>query len=412
MSPEVTASLPLAAQHAVRCLWIARYIPYPLDAGAKVYSAKLAESLAASGVTVRFMGIGARAAIPAHCAHVDWLPISNGRRSNIVALFSPLPNAAAIDASDAYSLALRQQLQEDWDAIVLDGYGTGWALEPCMRYRAKRENRRTRLIHVSHNHEEKLWRCMARESRTSPLRKLILWQNYRKVRALERRIIGAVDLLTTITEEDRASLGRDLGEERALTLTPGYEGWAARERRITRHTPRHVVLMGSFRWVVKQENLARFVELADPIFHRNGIELDVLGDAPAELVAALQRRCSATHFHGFVEDVAGLFASARMAVVPEAIGGGFKLKFLDYFFGRVPVATLSHAAAGLPRELREQTLACDTLPELVEAIVANIERLDDLNRMQEKAFSHSSARFTWRERAAKLSKAMRSSQHG
>jgi glycosyltransferase involved in cell wall biosynthesis len=412
--PEAAAriSLPSAARAGMKCLWIARYIPYPLDAGAKVYSAKLAESLAASGVTVRFMGIGESAAIPAHCAHVDWLPIGDGRRSNIVALFSPLPNAAAIDASDAYTLALKQQLEEDWDAIVLDGYGTGWALEPCMRYRAERAVGRTRLIHVSHNHEERLWRAMARDSRASLLRKLVLWQNYRKVRALERRIVRSVDLLTTITEEDRTSLGGTLGEKRTLTLTPGYEGWVAPERRIGADTPRRVILMGSFRWVVKQENLARFVELADPSFFRNGIELDVVGDVPQELLAALRRQCRATRFHGFVKDVAAVFANARIAVVPEAIGGGFKLKFLDYFFARVPVATLSHAAAGLPQELRQQTLACESLPVLVETIIANIDRLDELNRMQEQAFARSCTRFTWHERAFNLKQAIVSQQHG
>lgn len=413
MRPEVNtkpgAALPPVA---MKCLWIARYIPYPLDAGAKVYSAKLAESLAASGVTVRFMGIGESDAIPADCAHVDWLPIRHGRRSNIVALFSPLPNAAAIDASDAYTLALQQQLEDDWDAIVLDGYGTGWALEACMRYRAGRGVDRTRLIHVSHNHEERLWRDMARNSRASPLRKLVLWQNYRKVRALERRIVRAVDLLTTITEEDRTSLGTALGKKRTLTLTPGYDGWVAPQRRIGTHTPRRVILMGSFRWVVKQENLARFVELADPSFFRSGIELDVVGDVPQELLATLRPRCRATRFHGFVKDVAAVFADARIAVVPEAIGGGFKLKFLDYFFARVPVATLSHAAAGLPQELREQTLACESLPMLVDTIIANIDRLDELNRLQEEAFARSCARFTWHERAFNLKEAIVSQQYG
>jgi polysaccharide biosynthesis protein PslH len=395
-----------AASAAMRCLWIARYIPYPLDAGAKVYSAKLAESLAASGVMVRFMGIGESAAIPARCAHVEWLPIRQGRRSNIVALLSPLPNAAAIDSSETYNRALERELQEDWDVIVLDGYGAGWALERCMQYRSRRAAGRTRLIHVSHNHEERLWRAMARESRASPLRKLALWQNYQKVRRLERRIVRSVDLLTTITEEDRASLGVQLGKKRSLTLTPGYEGQMSPPRRIDTDTPRRVVLMGSFRWVVKQENLERFVELADPSFFRNRIELDVVGDVPEELLSTLQRKCRATCFHGFVEDPSDLFASARIAIVPEAIGGGFKLKFLDYFFARVPVATLSQAVAGLPEELREQTLSCDTLPALVESVSTHIDRLDELNRMQEQAFALSSARFTWHDRARHLKDAI------
>ena len=48
----------------MKCLWIARYMPYPLDAGAKVYSAKLAEALAAAGCSVTFLGFGAADAAP------------------------------------------------------------------------------------------------------------------------------------------------------------------------------------------------------------------------------------------------------------------------------------------------------------------------------------------------------------
>jgi glycosyltransferase involved in cell wall biosynthesis len=406
------SSCPSVVHAGLRCLWISRYMPYPLDAGAKVYSAKLAESLAASGVKVRYMGIGAGNTIPADRAPVEWRPIPHGRRSSVAALFSPLPNAAAIDASGAYKRALEVELEEDWDSIVLDGYGTGWALERCMRYRATRGVGRTQLIHVSHNHEEKLWHSMARDSRASPLRKLALWQNYRKVRRLERRMVRAVDLLTTITQEDQESLGKGLGAERALTLTPGYEGSIANERQIDVNTPRRVILMGSFQWVVKQENLERFVELADPAFSRSGVELHVVGDVPPELLERLRRRCRATRFHGFVDEVAELFVSSRMAVVPEAIGGGFKLKFLDYFFARVPVATLSQAAAGLPQGLREQTIACDSLPALVDSIVSNIDRFDELNRLQRGAFALSRARFTWSERAFILREAIMSQRHG
>ena len=385
-----------------RCLWIARYIPYPLDAGAKVYSAKLAESLAAQGAQVRFLGIGDRDSIPPSSSQVDWIPIGDIRRSNLRALFSRLPNAAAVDATDAYTRAVQKQLDEEWDVIVLDGYGTGWALDLCTRYRARRANGAVSLVHVSHNHEEHLWRSMVWDSRTSPLRKWALWQNYRKVRRLERQIVASADLLTTVTDEDAESLGAKAGVARTLTLTPGYDGQIVQERRIGASTPRRVVLMGSFRWVVKQENLSRFIELADASFCQHGIELDVVGDVPDELLSTLRRQVRATRFHGFVEDASQLLASARIAVVPEAIGGGFKLKFLDYFFARVPVATLTKAAAGLPQEVRQQTLSSGSLQQLVESIVSHIDRLDELNQMQEQCFNLSSARFSWPDRGRNL----------
>ena len=390
----------------LKCLWIGRNIPYPLDEGAKVYSAKLAESLAAAGAAIRFLGFGDTSAVPSTTLNVEWVSVPKDRRSRIVALFSSLPNQAAIDATKAYATLLDAQLCERWDVIVLDSYGAGWALNRCLAFRAASADLRPILVHVSHNHEEALWRSIAREARVSALRRVALWQNFRKVRALERRIVRNVNLLTTITEEDRRALGARSGEGHTLTLTPGYTGRVVSGRLISTDTPRRVIIVGSFHWVVKQENLRRFVELADPVFSQHRIELHIIGDIPSDLLAKLKARCRATHFHGFVADIAPLLAQARMAVVPEPIGGGFKLKLLDYIFGRVPVATVIQAAAGLPPAIRRATLECADLPALVRGIVSRIDRTDELNRMQECAFTYAKAQFRWESRGQQLRRAI------
>lgn len=390
----------------MKCLWIARDIPYPMVAGAKVYSAKLAQSLAQAGAAVRYLGFGELDDVPAHATGVEWVAVPHGKRSEALAVFSSLPNGAAIDATAAYRALLDEQLREHWDAIVFDGYGAGWALARCVKHRGP-ARRRPVLVHVSHNHEERLWLSMVRRAKTSIPWRLVLWQNYLKVRALERRIARSVNLLTTITDEDRHMLTThstkgNPANARAITLTPGYEGNAAGTRLIGAHTPRRVIIVGSFRWVMKQENLTRFVELADPVFAQHDIELDVVGDVPEPLLATLQARCRATHFHGFVDDFAPLLAQARIAVVPELIGGGFKLKFLDYIFARVPVATLSEASAGLPDSLRQQTLVRDDLPALIDAIVAAIDQTDELNLMQQRAMKIGGALFQWEDRGLQL----------
>jgi peptidoglycan/LPS O-acetylase OafA/YrhL len=404
-APRESAA-PISSDNRLRCLWIARYIPYPLDAGAKVYSARLAQSLAESGVFVCFIGFGDVAAVPDSAASVEWLGVPGNKGGKVLAVCSTLPIAAAIDSTRAYRLLLEAQLRERWDAVVLDGYGSGWALNRCLAYRGESRVRPPVLVHVSHNHEETLWRAMAIEAAGPAFRRFALRGNANKVRTLERRIVRNVDLLTTITDEDRRTLGRGLGDDRTLCLTPGHTGWVASERRITAATPRRVVMMGSFQWVVKQENLARFVEIADPIFKEHEIELDVIGEVPRELLAALQARCRATHFHGFVADVAPFFTRARIGVVPESIGGGFKLKFLDYIFGRVPVATVSQAAAGLPDELRQAMLSHSSLDGLVRQIVSHMDRLDELNWMQERAFALGKERFRWSTRGERLRQAI------
>jgi hypothetical protein len=204
------------------------------------------------------------------------------------------------------------------------------------------------------------------------LKRIALRRNATKVATLERRIVRNADLLTTITDEDRDTLGASVARDRSIVITPGYAGPVVGTRRIGTETPRRAIIMGSFGWVVKQANLTRFLEIADPMFKDHGLELDIVGSIPQELLDTLKARCQATHFHGFVTDARPYLERARIGIVPESIGGGFKLKFLDYIFGRVPVATVSQAVAGLSEELQLSMLKNDSLEGLVKDIIAHI----------------------------------------
>jgi glycosyltransferase involved in cell wall biosynthesis len=366
--------------------------------------------LAAAGAAVRFLGFGRTDGAPRDCG-VDYMPVGSNQRSQVAAMFSRLPIAAAIDSTSAYESLLEEQLHAEWDAIVFDGYGTGWALPRCLAYVREQKIRRTVLVHVSHNHEAAVWAAMAREARGSIARRIVLWQNALKVRALERRVVANVDLVSAICDEDLAALQVNLPRDQTVTLTPGYAGAILSERFIGEWTPRRVVIVGSFRWQPKQENLARFVACADPIFQAHGIHLEILGDVPGELLTTLQARCRATTFHGFVDDMAPLLNQARIAIVPELIGGGFKLKFLDYFFTRVPVATLAAAAAGLPPALRELMFTESSVEALVGSIVTNIDRVDRLNQLQNRAFHVARSLFRWEDRGVRLRHAIAHLQH-
>jgi glycosyltransferase involved in cell wall biosynthesis len=384
----------------LRCLWVARDIPFPLDAGDKVYSAHLARALADSGVFVRFLGYsGGRSAVPADWP-VDWVAVPGGKRSTRSAVLSSRPHQAAIHDTPAYRRMIREQMREEWDAIVLDSYGSGWALRHARAVLADPEAHRPVCVYVSHNHESRLWRGMVRTASGGPGRRAALWQNYLKICLLERALVRNVDLVAAITPEDAAALAAYGPRTRSVVLTPGHSGSKAPPRVLDARTPRHVVTLGSFRWVVKQENLKRFIAAADERFHASGIIFDVVGDVPPQLIAMLGSNLKATRFHGFVADAAPHLADARIAVVPELLGGGFKLKFLDYIFGRIPVATLTDAAAGLPGDLRGHLIRSRDIHSLVDDIIANIDDIERLNALQESAFRAASSMFRWRDRGA------------
>jgi len=387
----------------VRCLWLSRSLPFPQDSGDRIYSGQLARALAQAGAEVDF--VGHRAAEPPADWPVRWHAIDGGCRPNWRALASLQPLNGAIHDTAAYRRRLAEMLSWRWDAVVIDTYGMGWALSQVKRVMALRA-RPPVLVHVSHNHEAALWRGMAREFRGSPLRKLALWQNALKVERVERRLARDADLMSCITPEDAHVFAPQRQAAPTIVLTPGYSGAASPPHAITDVTPRHVVLMGSFRWVVKQENLKALVQSADAAFRQNGITLDVIGDVPAELREQLAG-FESLRVHGFVDDVAPFFRNARMALVPEVIGGGFKLKFLDYVFGRMPVVTLNDAAAGVPAAVRNAMLGCADLGELVRTVVERIDDLPTLARLQRDALAAARSAFDWSDRGRALLRAVR-----
>jgi glycosyltransferase involved in cell wall biosynthesis len=165
-------------------------------------------------------------------------------------------------------------------------------------------------------------------------------------------------------------------------------------------------MVGSFHWVAKQENLRQFIAVADPLFARHGIEMHIIGQVPERFATEIRRTVRATFMHGFVENIQSHFEQARIAIVPEAIGGGFKLKILDYIFGGVPVATLTAAAAGLGPELRSAMLCCNDIFSLANSVCALMDDLNELNRMRAEALAKAETLFRWEDRGRALIEAI------
>src|SRR4029077_8159836 len=91
-----------------------------------------------------------------------------------------------------------------------------------------------------------------------------------------------------------------------------------------------------------------FVETADPLFAETGAELQAVGSADEAFLQQLREGTVASRFTGTVPDIEPYLDQARIAIVPERNGVGFKLKVLEYVFNRVPVFALNGSFAGVP----------------------------------------------------------------
>jgi len=393
-------------QPSLRCLWLARALPFPLDSGDRIYTARLAGALAEAGARVHFLGHAAEPeAMPSGRQAVTWHGVEGGCRPTWRGLASRQPLNGAIHATPAYRQRLDKLLSQEWDMVVIDHYGMAWAL-PEVQRRIRHRTRPPVLVHVAHNHETTLWQGMVSLFRGSPLRRLALWLNLQKVRRAEAQLARSVDLLCCIAAEDAAAFEAERAGGRTLVLTPGYSGLQMPDRTLGVEVPRRALMVGSFRWVAKQENLKALLRQADVPFMQQGIGLDVVGDVPEALRAQLAGYGS-VRLHGFVDDIAPLYRQARLALVPEVIGGGFKLKFLDYVFGRMPVVTLDAAAAGLPAAVRGAMVGCPDLKTLVDTVIARIDALPALDQLQRRAHAAAAPLFHWPDRGLALRDAVK-----
>jgi glycosyltransferase involved in cell wall biosynthesis len=380
--------------------------PVSPDAGDLAYSFHLLSHLSRAGVrlTVLAKRRTSERARTAEVNGIEWVIVPEkgggkpGRGAAQRSLFSPLPNVAKQYHTPSFRRALRRQMARGWDAIVVDHLGMGWVWSAVQAYR--RRNASVVSVYIAHGYESDFRRAMAQNFNGHIFHKLALRLDAVKAGRLERGITRSATLFSTITSEDRNRFGN---LPNSIVLTPGYAGVPADARTITATTPRRFVLFGSALWLAKQMNLIEFVEAADELFARQQIELWVVGRVPDHMHG---RSVRATRFLGFVEDPRPIFRTARMGIVPERTGGGFKLKTLDYIFNRIPIAALNGSTSGLPLVPGLHYLSFPSIPELAQGVAAAIDNFELLNNLQETAYAECRARFDWADRGRALYNAM------
>jgi glycosyltransferase involved in cell wall biosynthesis len=377
-------------------LWLGRIIPLPFNAGDRVYSAQLAGAVARHGARVVFLGLKnpdeADGSIADLEPRVRWRTVAGGAHSRLRSLFSPLPMVGARFATAQYRKAIEDEIRStDYDVVVFDQYGMSWAV-PLVQKLARNK---PMLVQIAHNFETVVNDQIARKFSGDFLRRWLLQENARKTRLAEQMLARSSNLLVTLTEEDRAAFNLVNPSLGCIVLPPGYAGVKQAVRTLNDRVPRRAIIVGSFRWIAKQINLERLLEAANVVFTRHRIELHIVGFVPDALLPRLRSRFPWVVFRGFVDDLAEECQSARIALIPEEVGGGFKLKTLDYIFSRVPVASVEAALNGIPDRLKSQFIVEDGIEALLTTVAASIDDVERLDRMQKRAFELAEDLFSW-----------------
>ncbi len=397
----------------MKCLWITLADPDPPRNGQFLYSRGLIHGLAAAGMEVHVVGLTRPRGEHHHGQFADgvywWLAphqwsADHQPSPRWVSLATALPQLAAQTNTPPMRRVLNERLSStSWDAIIFDSICVGWALSLVTDHYSGARTR-PKLVYLSHNHEESVARQIAADTRPFLKRQfkhLDAW----KVGRLERWLVHHTDLVTSNSPDDCEKFRPSRLDGRVEFLPPGYAGRRVAARRITDSMPRRAVIVGSFDWIAKRLSLEEFLTVADPLFAAAGVELDVVGAADESFLRRLRQNVRATRLTGRVDDIHHSMAQARLALVPDLLGG-FKLKALDYVFNRLPIFAIEGSVPGMPLSPGESIFLFHDHRSLAESVISAIDDLDLLNRAQELAYEACRDQFHWRNIGRSLMRAM------
>jgi glycosyltransferase involved in cell wall biosynthesis len=218
--------------------------------------------------------------------------------------------------------------------------------------------RRRPVIYNSHNFESAFREELDAGSR--------LGRNSRGLREFERGLLERAAETWMVSEADIAA-ARALCPTAKLRYVPNVVDVAAINPVREQAREQRAIFVASFFYEPNRRGL-RF--LLEDVFPR---VWESLPDARLSLVGAgLERPPSEdprVEALGFVDDLAGAYASARCALVPLLQGGGTPLKFIEALAHGLPVIATPRAAAGLDVQDGEDCLLADGAEAFAAALV-------------------------------------------
>jgi glycosyltransferase involved in cell wall biosynthesis len=389
----------------MQCLWLTLADPEPATNGQLIYSKGLIEAACRAGASLSVIGL-ARPENPRASVDprgIDWRLADEQPKSAARRLLSRDPMVTQRNSAEMERTLEHALVERSWDAVVFDSICAGWALRHVVRHRS-RSARPPRLVYIAHNHEVTVARRIAVASQG--LRRILKEIDFLKVIGLERRLISAADIVTSNTPDDCRRFAASSGGRPIVFLPPGYGGPRVASRNIDASVPRRAILVGSLDWPPKRISLESFLAAATDLFLHAGIELQIVGEVEAGYRADLRRRFPSVDFVGPVTDVRPYMQDARIALVPDLLGG-FKLKGLDYVFNRLPILAMRIALPGMPLEDGRNVGLFDSHSALADGVVALIDNFQSLNARQEGAYAACADRFDWERIGRRLVAHMR-----
>lgn len=257
-----------------------------------------------------------------------------------------------------------------------------------------------------HNVEAMIWKRHF-EVQRNPLKRLYLYEQWRKARRFERAACAMFDYVVAVSREDREIMQTEYGTEHVTDVPTGVDTEFFTPRGTGQGAPGSLVFTGSMDWLPNEDAIRYFIDRIMPLVRERvpDVRLTVVGRSPYPGLVELGRRDPSVVVTGRVDDVRPFIEDARVYIVPIRIGGGTRLKIFEAMAMEKPIISTTVGAEGLPVTDGEELLLADTPEAFAAGLVRLLEDSDFASALGKRAARAVRERFGWEQVATSFAAA-------
>ncbi len=220
-----------------------------------------------------------------------------------------------------------------------------------------------------HNFEALIYERFA-STEPNPLKRLVAKIHGQRLKQEEIHFLNSFDAIAAITEADAAIMRKHAPNAALKVIPAGVDTEYFHPRDLAEDEDR-ILWVGSLEWDPNYDAVRYFLTSIFPLIQkqRPHVQFDVIGKNSERLRRFAAPFGDRVQLLGRVPDVRDYLARSAVLVVPLRIGGGMRLKLLDFFAsGKAVVATTIAAEGNLGRDNFELRIA-DTPAEFASSVV-------------------------------------------
>lgn len=264
--------------------------------------------------------------------------------------------------------AYLREKSNEFDLIVINHHSMLWT--------AKYLNPKAKILFVTHNVETEVALSRLKVSR-NPVNILFGLIDYIKHWVYERRNLDNSMIISAISNHDKSFFQKKY-KNNVIKILPFIDV----QRTKSSLKKKEIVIIGSFYWKIKQQNLLNFLREANSyLLQHEDIVLKVIGGMNNEFKEVLDTNFK-VEIHDNIDDFSKLVQHSRIGLIVDKAGGGFKLKILDYISYGLPIYSIKE---GVTTDLNGDGIAYltfDTYKELIKQVLEDIDKKEKLEKMR------------------------------